>query len=1010
VARRRSSDNSVRIAPAGLAFVFSLATLILIGAGSGSTPAAEVPPKSLDPRIEIGLFAESPQIVTPTDVSVDHLGRVWAIESNTHFRPPHYKGHASDRVLVFYDDDRDGKADRVETFADGFVHAMSIAVRLNDGVYVATRKEVFHLTDANGDGKADQRRVILRLDTPGDYPHNGLAGFAFDGLGYLYIGLGENLGADYRLIGSDGRTLTGGGEGGSIFRCRTDGSDLTLWATGFWNPHASCVDAFGRMFTVDNDPDDRPPCRMVHVIPGGDYGYRFRNGRRGIHPFTAWDGELPGTLQMVSGTGEAPCGIVPYESDAFPAEYRGALLVTSWGDHRIDRFPLRPQGTSFTSKAEPLIVGGENFRPVGLALAPDGSLIATDWVLKDYTLHGHGRIWRIRAKSASRHPAIDDLAAVPKLALPELRHKLDSPRMDIRRLAARTLFENNCTFLEDVASNEKLPPRQRLEAKWALARQTARVLAQPPAHSSLKNVEIPLLWPDLEPPSGSLSETEILEHLHHPSAVNPSIELSRLVLNFDLDRNLAEDQAFLDKVLNLGDRFVFAAVVQALADRFHAGEFALRLRPERTPSAQTRLALLLAARQSKRDKQDVDVILPTALADPDFGVRRTAVQWVGEERLAQLRPQIELQLSDPTATSELFEATIASLEMFEGKKRAAKDEFSGADYALRLARNDRAADRVRALALRMVPPRHKGLDIRWLKSLLASSSSELRFEAVRTLRETSFPETPALLRRFATDSGADRMVRLEAIAGLASVLQRDVRDAATLGVLRRLLDEPDFRLAALRALRRSFRDAEVQTAVINRIKAADVRTDASRELADQAAVAFRMSGIAVPKLVESRATPRPASAAEWVFLAESGGNPVVGEKLFAHPNAGGCANCHSVHGRGGTIGPDLSVIARSSNRTKLAESIVRPSKEIAPQFTSWTFVTREGRVVVGVLVAEDREGHLRIGTTDGTVVELNASEVEERHPQTKSVMPEGLIDALTPAEFRDLVAFLAHLD
>ena len=78
------------------------------------------------------------------------------------------------------------------------------------------------------------------------------------------------------------------------------------WATGFWNPHASCVDGFGRMFTVDNDPDDRPPCRMLHIIPGGDYGYRFRNGRRGIHPFTAWDGELPGTLPMVSGTGEAP--------------------------------------------------------------------------------------------------------------------------------------------------------------------------------------------------------------------------------------------------------------------------------------------------------------------------------------------------------------------------------------------------------------------------------------------------------------------------------------------------------------------------------------------------------------------------------------------------------------------------------------------------------------------------------------------------------------------------------
>ncbi len=286
-------------------------------------------------------------------------------------------------------------------FADGFRHAMSIAVPFGDGVYVATRREVIHLVDKNGDGKADERHSILKLETKGDYPHNGLAGFATDGLGYMYIGLGENLGADYRLVGTDGRAISGGGEGGSLFRFKPDGTELTLWATGFWNPHASCVDAFGRMFTVDNDPDDRPPCRLLHIIPGGDYGYRFRNGRRGIHPFTAWDGELPGTLPMVCGTGEAPSGIIAYESDTFPEEYRGSLLVSSWGDHRIDRFRPKPQGTSVTAKLEPIIVGGENFRPVGVALAPDGTVFFTDWVSKEYHVHGKGRIWRIVPKEPS---------------------------------------------------------------------------------------------------------------------------------------------------------------------------------------------------------------------------------------------------------------------------------------------------------------------------------------------------------------------------------------------------------------------------------------------------------------------------------------------------------------------------------------------------------------------------------------------------------------------------------
>jgi glucose/arabinose dehydrogenase len=95
----------------------------------------------------------------------------------------------------------------------------------------------------------------------------------------MYFGFGENLGEPYKVIGSDGTTLTGGGEGGNVYRSKPDGSQIKHWATGFWNPHASCIDAFGRLFTVDNDPDSRPPCRLLHVIEGGDYGYRFRDRR-----------------------------------------------------------------------------------------------------------------------------------------------------------------------------------------------------------------------------------------------------------------------------------------------------------------------------------------------------------------------------------------------------------------------------------------------------------------------------------------------------------------------------------------------------------------------------------------------------------------------------------------------------------------------------------------------------------------------------------------------------------
>ena len=88
------------------------------------------------------------------------------------------------------------------------------------------------------------------------------------------------------------------------------------------------------------------------------------------------------------------------------------LWVSSWGDNRIETYQLHPQGASWTSQTEVVVQGDANFRPVGMAVAGDGSIYVTDWVDRSYPVHGKGRLWRLsRTKEVSadqRQPSRQD--------------------------------------------------------------------------------------------------------------------------------------------------------------------------------------------------------------------------------------------------------------------------------------------------------------------------------------------------------------------------------------------------------------------------------------------------------------------------------------------------------------------------------------------------------------------------------------------------------------------------
>jgi putative membrane-bound dehydrogenase-like protein len=862
------------------------------------------PPEVADKRLKIELFAEAPQIVTPIGIAVDAKGRVFVVESHTHQRPAGYQGPKADRIRVFEDTKGTGKADKITTFFEGTSSTMCLAFDREGALYVATRMEIFRLRDTKGTGSSDERTPIVHLETSGTYPHDGLAGMAFDYNGDLYFGMGENLGFPYKLIGSDGSSVSGGGEGGNMFRCKPDGSHVERFATGFWNPFQCCFDTFGRLFTVDNDPDSRPPCRLLHVVEGGDYGFRFRYGRKGTHPFDSWNGELPGTLPMASATGEAPAGLICYQSEGLPPEYHGELMATSWGDHRIDRFTLSDHGATAWAKMTPLVTGGEDFRPASIAIAPDRSLYFTDWVSKAYEVHGKGRIWRV----VSREPRPVEIVAPS----------------DIKE-------EDHIKKLEEMALQG-------------------------------------FAWPVRLIPESRFQPLKFLG-----KSVAPAVRAEAL-----RRAKTAEVRDIALATLDDPDPFMQQAARQAL--QHIVGELT-DLDVPNLPSAGQRLGVMLVLRAA--DEKYGRKFLPALLSDSDPSVRFAAIEWVGEEKIKDLRPRIAEMLNGEANTRDLFNACVAALELLDGTQRP--DEFHGEKYAAKVLLDEQSSGEVRRLALRMLPPDHPALSLERLKGLLESPDAALKLEAIRALRASPQPGRFALLADLARDANLPPAARADAIVGLS---ESDSQHSLLLALA--TSEDPVVRTEALRSLRGSVLNP-TQT---RQLEALATKDQVTRELVERI--------LAPPP----PANPPRHDVEAWLKTDDGPGDPAAGERIFFHPRAAGCYRCHEMHGRGGQIGPDLTTAVRSLGKRKLVESIVDPSKEIAPRFVPWTIEMKDGRVMTGLLVTEGPGDLETYADNTGKLFTLKPDDIAARHPLAKSIMPEGLADALTPQEFRDLLAFL----
>lgn len=121
-----------------------------------------------------------------------------------------------------------------------------------------------------------------------------------------------------------------------------------------------------------------------------------------------------------------------------------------------------------------------------------------------------------------------------------------------------------------------------------------------------------------------------------------------------------------------------------------------------------------------------------------------------------------------------------------------------------------------------------------------------------------------------------------------------------------------------------------------------------------------------------------------------------------------CLACHFVNGTGRDFGPDLSKVGARLTSEQLLESMMAPSKVIAPEYLPYVVETRDGQTQAGFVVKRD-ENTLTMKLATGQTQTWPKSNIKSQKPMPMSLMPEGLLQTLTAQEAADLLAYLGSL-
>ncbi len=1055
-----------------------LACLLLVLLADAPRALGQVSPEeSLEklkpaPGFEATLFASEPMVVNPTNMDVDSRGRVWITEGlnyrltrggNQQF----HRVEGADQIKILEDTDGDGKADKVTVFADNvFPVPMGLAIQeiWKDGkyqgcrVFVGNSPNLLVLEDSDGDDKADKRYPLLTGFGGIDSDH-GVHGMVLGLDGKLYFTHGDGCcsvqqdhserAQNFDVLDRSGRHVRSD-QLANTLRVNLDGTEFETLANRQRNNYEAALDSFGNVFVSDNDDDGNRGSRMIWIMDGGNCGYRVSSRH--------WAEELPGIVPKLVGTGNgSPCGLLVYEGDLFPEEYRGAVLQVDAGTRQVNFHPLTRYGAAFRTEYK-VLLGSDDpwFRPVDATVAPDGSLFVCDWY--DSGVGGHrftdqttGRIYRIAPKGKS--------AVAPPLDLATIGGQIEALRSPVvaTRFAARQLLVQGGD--KGLAALTRLfrsgQPRERGRALMVLAGMgdTGRPTLLAALHDKeprIREEALRILTRDVsrqslvEPESAKHAPARAEAELEHvlPLAEDPDPGVRRELLLALRDVPTDPCGDALRRLVSRWDgrdRYYLEAI--GLACRHRDSGFFAALFNEAT-----------AGLDSNQDQAGTRWALPpyypVTTNDAFLHTSDELPPACDGSKIIGLAWELGRPESLPSLGKLLDGATGGNLaEAVDMAITAIRDPQAAEFLAGRFRHGTDAARRREILALlgrKLGNDWKPALGTPAMRRVIEESlaSDELRVAAIGAVAQSGAGEYGPAIAKLAEAAQAPAATRQAAIEALGQLRFHPARGAleamlrnssgakeadelalAALGALGNIAGDPAGRTFLIAVLRDAKQPLELRRRTVRVIAAVpggpqalldlarreelpnEVRTETMTVLhshPDRRIAQESRSVLPLPRT--ARGEPLPPIKE---LLARSG-DPARGQKVFTRERSDACIRCHRVRGIGNWVGPDLSSIGVKYGKDALLDAVINPSASIAVAYQTTMVVTRDGRVLNG-LVAKQSPEELVLKTADGQRLTLATADIEERKELNKSIMPDGIAETMTTDELVDLLTFLETL-